>query len=133
MIQASHKRLIAIPAMLGAIGVIFGAFGAHALKTRIPPEALDTIKTGVLYLFIHVLAAMLAMILHGLHGQSVWLVRSARAFVAGVILFSGSLFVIGTSSLTGLHIGIFGFITPLGGLCFIAGWTLLAVWAFLRP
>ena len=132
MIQTSYKRLLAIPAILGAIGVIVGAFGAHALKTRVPPEALETIKTGVLYLFIHVLAAILAILLHGLSGQSVWLIRSARAFLAGVILFSGSLFVIGTSSLTGLHIGMFGFITPLGGICFIAGWTLLAVWALRR-
>lgn len=132
MIQTSYKQFLAIPAILGAIGVIVGAFGAHALKTRVPPEALETIKTGVLYLFIHALAAILAILLHGLSGQSVWLIRSARAFLAGVILFSGSLFLIGTSSLTGLHIGTFGFITPLGGICFIAGWALLAIWAFRR-
>jgi uncharacterized membrane protein YgdD (TMEM256/DUF423 family) len=119
------KRLQTIAAVLGAVGVMFGAFGAHFLKSRLPAGDLETIKTGVLYLFIHSIAALLVCALSSQNPTSRGLKNAGIAFIAGVLLFSGSLFIIGTSSLTGFPASVIGPVTPIGGLCFIAGWIFL--------
>lgn len=119
-------------AILGAIGVITGAFGAHALKERLTETSLDAYRTGVLYLFIHAIAMMLTGLI-GLTGKwNPWLRRAAPAFLFGIILFSGSLFLLSTSALTGITLGVLGPLTPLGGLCFITGWIFLAVGFFTQ-
>jgi uncharacterized membrane protein YgdD (TMEM256/DUF423 family) len=120
-----YKRLLTIAGIFGALGVIFGAFGAHFLKSRLSGGDLETIKTGVLYLFIHAIAIFLTSLLGLRDNQSRWLKGAGMAFTAGVLLFSGSLFLIGTASLTSIPISAIGFITPLGGICFIAGWIML--------
>lgn len=119
------NRLQMASAILGAIGVMFGAFGAHFLKSRLPAGDLETIKTGVLYLFIHTIAALLVCALSRQDPSSRFLKLAGIAFVTGVILFSGSLFMIGTSSLTGFPTSFIGPVTPLGGLSFILGWLFL--------
>ncbi len=120
-----YKRLLTIASAMGAVGVVFGAFGAHFLKSRLDTSDLETIKTGVLYLFIHTLATILVCGL-GISGSPTRVLRaSGLAFIWGIVLFSGSLFLIGTASLTSFPSSAIGFITPLGGLCFIAGWILL--------
>lgn len=118
------NRIQTLAAGIGAIGVIFGAFGAHFLKSRLPVGDLETIKTGVLYLFIHTLATLLVCALSQ-HSPNRVLKASSLAFIIGTVMFSGSLFVIGTASLTGFPVSMIGFITPLGGLAFILGWILL--------
>jgi uncharacterized membrane protein YgdD (TMEM256/DUF423 family) len=125
MNNSFYNRLLTLAAIFGALGVIFGAFGAHFLKSRLPESDLETIKTGVLYMFIHALAIFLTSLLGLRDIQSRWLKGAGMAFTAGVLLFSGSLFLIGTSSLTAIPVSAIGFITPLGGLCFIAGWIML--------
>ena len=125
-----YKRLLVVTSTLGAIGVIVGAFGAHFLKSRLPAGDLDTIKTGVLYLFIHVLATLFVISLSRQGPDSGWLRSAAISFIVGLGLFSGSLFVIGTQALTGFPASAIGIVTPLGGLCFIFGWVSLMMHAF---
>jgi uncharacterized membrane protein YgdD (TMEM256/DUF423 family) len=124
------KKILLFATIAGTIGVIMGAFGAHALKSKVPPAHLEAVKTGVLYLFIHVLAALWTTTTQGSSAFSGWIKNAGVAFMAGVLLFSGSLFLIGTSTLTGLNTSYIGFITPLGGVCFIGGWVCagIGVW-----
>jgi uncharacterized membrane protein YgdD (TMEM256/DUF423 family) len=127
------NKIIATAAIIGMAGVIMGAFGAHALKEKLPEASLDVIRTGVLYLFVHVLAALATTAMSSDHVMASSLRRSALCFLIGIALFSGSLFLIGTSSLTGIRLGFFGILTPIGGLFFILGWFFLAWWAWQRP
>lgn len=127
------RTLLSLAALYGAIGVMTGAFGAHALKAKLPPESLEILKTGVFYLFIHVCATLQTVSFAKRAAYSKWLSTAGISFVTGVLFFSGSLFIIGTSSLSGIHIGPLGLITPLGGLCFIFGWLSLAIWAWKSP
>ena len=125
-----YIRLLMIASIFGVAGVSLGAFGAHFLKDRLAVEELDILKTGVLYLFIHTLALMVVVLL-GKSGSSSRMLKSAGLFfVFGITLFSGSLFLIATRFLTGLSPAYFGFLTPVGGLFFIAGWISLFFYAF---
>lgn len=125
MNDSFFNRLQSIAATLGAVGVIFGAFGAHYLKSRLDVSQLETIKTGVLYLFIHTLATLFVCSRSKQYPDSRQLRIAGIAFVTGILMFSGSLFIIGTASLTGFPVSSIGFITPLGGLSFILGWLFL--------
>ena len=125
-----YRRLAALASLAAAIGVIVGAFGAHTLKTRIPLESLEVLKTGVLYLFIHSLACLLIVALPKSLPGNQSLKIAGLSFLIGIVLFSGSLFVISTQAITGIEIGVFGIVTPLGGLCFIVGWSCLFYWGF---
>ncbi|MBI5246104.1 MAG: DUF423 domain-containing protein [Elusimicrobia bacterium] len=102
--------------MFLAVGL--GAFGAHALKTRLTPEMLAIFETGVKYQVYHALALLL---LAALRGPS----KAAWCFSAGIVLFSGSLYIL---AFTGIR--KFGAITPIGGLLFLAGWLIVL---FSRP
>jgi uncharacterized membrane protein YgdD (TMEM256/DUF423 family) len=119
------NRLLTLGSLAGAISVIFGAFGAHFLKSRLSTGDLETIKTGVLYMFIHTLAILLVCALSTQRSESRKLKNAGISFLLGMVMFSGSLFVIGTASLTGFPVSTIGFITPLGGLLFILGWVFL--------
>jgi len=120
------QRLQTLAAITGILGVIIGAFGAHFLKSRLDATNLETIKTGVLYLFIHTLAALLVCVIaQRQQNPGRWLKLAGIGFLAGIVLFSGSLFIISTRSLTGLPVASIGFVTPLGGLSFILGWLFL--------
>ena len=109
---------IRIAAVLGLLAVALGAFGAHGLRGRISESALSAFHTGVLYHLVHAVA-LLALSLYARATQAVITVPAAL-FTAGIVLFSGSLYVL---SLTGAH--KLGMVTPLGGLSFIAGWASL--------
>ena len=122
------SRLAGIAAFFSAFGVIMGAFGAHALKSRITPESIEVLKTGVLYLFIHSLACLVIASFNRLPGNTRLLKLAGMSFLVGIALFSGSLFIISTKAVTGIEIGLFGIVTPVGGLCFIIGWITLAIW-----
>jgi uncharacterized membrane protein YgdD (TMEM256/DUF423 family) len=103
--------------------VAFGAFGAHALKSRLEPAMLKTFEVGVRYQMYHALA-LIAVGLLAHRDSSVS--RAGWFFAVGTVLFSGSLYGL---SLTGLR--FFGPITPIGGVCFLSGWAMLA-WRLLR-
>ena len=112
-------------ALAGAIGVVFGAFGAHALRGSIEPRLMETFQTAVQYQLIHALALLLVSLTMGWLGQSLSFEISAYAFIAGIILFSGSLYGLVLTEMRWL-----GPVTPLGGLCLIAGWMALLVGGF---
>jgi uncharacterized membrane protein YgdD (TMEM256/DUF423 family) len=116
------RIFIIIAALFGFISVALGAFGAHWLK--LAPDPLNVFKTGVQYQMYHALALMAVAILLKFYPDSSLFFWSGWFFIAGIVLFSGSLYGL---SLTGIK--IFGPITPLGGLCFLTAWTLLFVGA----
>ena len=114
-------RLFFILACLSAfVAVAAGAFGAHALRGKLTPDALNAFEVGVRYQFYHALA-LLAVAWASSHWPNSNAAIAAWLFVAGTILFSGSLYVM---SLTGIQ--SLGMVTPIGGLLFIAGWLYLA-------
>lgn len=120
------RTLLATAAGAAGLAVILGAFGAHALKARLTPDQLQTFETGVRYQMYHALALFVCawLIDRGLPGAS----AAGGLFLAGILLFSGSLYLLATRELTGLNSWRWlGPVTPLGGLCFIAGWITLAV------
>ena len=122
-----HKAFLIIASILGALSVILGAFGAHALKQIVPPESVATFETGVRYQFYHTFALFaVAILFQAFPGK--WLLWSGWMFVIGIVLFSGSLYLLtalkGTNTVGLKGIGI---ITPFGGLFFIAGWLCLLV------
>ena len=117
-----HKTFLLIGAALGALSVMIGAFGAHALRATLEASGrLDTFETAVKYQFYHTLAILLVGVLL-LHVQNRLLEWSGWAFLAGIIIFSGSLYLL---CLTGVR--WLGAVTPLGGVAMIAGWVLLFV------
>ncbi len=117
-----HKTFILIAAALGALSVIAGAFGAHALKDTLSASGhIETFETAVRYQFFHALALLATGILIKDFNNPL-MIWSGYAFVSGVILFSGSLYVICFAD-----IGAFGIVTPIGGLGLIAGWILMFI------
>lgn len=106
----------------GMLAVVSGAFGAHALKERLTPAMLAVWQTAVSYQFYHVLALMLVGVLLHQGWQSRWLTSAAMAFMLGIVLFCGSLYWLALGGPRWL-----GPVTPLGGLAFIVGWSMLAL------
>lgn len=111
----------AVGALLLALAVALGAFGAHGLKDRLDAYSMAVYEKAVLYHFLHALGILLVAAL-GRTGAIAWLL------FAGILLFSGSLYVLAVSGIRAL-----GAVTPLGGLAFIAGWLLLAYEALRSP
>lgn len=112
-------------ALLGALGVGLGAFGAHGLRSRLEPRMLEVFETGVRYHLIHAVALLLVAVLISRHDSAAF--RTAGwAFTGGIAVFSGTLYIL---SVTGMR--WLGAITPLGGLALIVGWIALAV-GFLK-
>ena len=107
-------------AVLGLLGVAAGAFGAHALRGRLSAELLQVFETGARYQLIHALA-LVGVALAGERRASRALTAAGWLFVAGIVLFSGSLYALALT-----NIRVWGAVTPLGGLCFLAGWAALA-------
>lgn len=105
----------------GLLGVAFGAFGAHALRNRLDDYSLGVFETAVQYQFYHSVALLLCALMLVQFPASSLLKSGAALFVLGIIIFSGSLYLLSFSGARWL-----GAITPLGGLAFIAGWTCLA-------
>ena len=119
------RLFLILGAVAAGLAVALGAFGAHALADRVTPERLETFKTGVLYHMMHALA--LLAVSWAATQWSGWPVQAAGyLFVAGIVLFSGSLYLLVLTDTRWL-----GAITPLGGVAFIVGWGLLA-WGVFR-
>ena len=110
-----------VGATAGALGVILGAFGAHALKSRVGVDMLAVFETGVRYQMYHALA-LLAVGVVAQRGPGTWTQAAGWLFVAGIVIFSGSLYVM---TFTGAR--WLGAITPFGGVAFILGWIALAL------
>ena len=122
-----QRRFFLFAAIFGATGVALGALGAHFLKTKmeqglLTPENIQTFETAVRYQVYHAFALLFVGLLYD-KMPAKWLNRSGYLFIAGVFLFSGSLYLLSTRTLIGLDTWKWlGPITPLGGLCFIMGW-----------
>lgn len=115
------------------LAVGLGAFGAHGLSGLLGEADLGRWRTGVEYQFYHALGMLLVLQLHGrIHMRTIRTIIGL--FLVGVLAFSGSLYLLSTRDITGWHTlgAIVGPITPLGGICFMAGWGLLLITA-LRP
>jgi uncharacterized membrane protein YgdD (TMEM256/DUF423 family) len=123
------RTFLILAGVCGFLGVALGAFGAHALRRRVPPDRLDTFETGVRYLLIHALALAGTAWLVSL-GAGIAAEVAGWSFVAGIVLFSGSLFVL---TLTGNR--SWGAVTPIGGLAFLLGWAawIVAAWQATGP
>jgi len=120
--RALFRFVIRLGAVLGASGVMLGAFGAHALRAHLSSEMLEIYKTGVLYHLLHavaVLASASAM------SRLRWPHVTVALFTVGVTIFSGSLYILAMSG-----VRLWGAVTPLGGVSLIAGWLSLTM---LRP
>jgi uncharacterized membrane protein YgdD (TMEM256/DUF423 family) len=114
------RLYFAAGALSAFIGVACGAFGAHALKTRLPPDMLAVFEVGVRYQMYHAFA-LLGCAWAATRWPGTFVGAAAALFVAGTLIFSGSLYAL---ALTGAR--WLGAITPLGGLAFLAGWLCLA-------
>jgi uncharacterized membrane protein YgdD (TMEM256/DUF423 family) len=121
------RLFLMLGAVSGLIAVGAGAFGAHALRARLTPELLGVFETGARYQMYHALALVVAawVVSRWPESLAAW---AGWLFLAGTIVFSGSLYAL---ALTGVR--WLGAVTPLGGLCFLAGWLCLALAAARAP
>lgn len=124
--MSDRARLVRLGSLAMALGVALGAFGAHGLKATLTPDLLAIYETGVRYHLVHGLGVFVAAWLAG-EDQT----RAARLagvlFIVGILVFSGSLYLL---ALTGVR--ALGAITPIGGVAWIAAWTILALRVRMR-
>ena len=120
-----HKLYLISGSVFAGLGVVLGAFGAHGLKQIVGPETVATFQTGVQYQMYHAFALLIVGILYERlpHSLLSW---AGGLFIGGIILFSGSLYLLAAlKAANKVGLGGVGIITPIGGLLFIAGWILL--------
>lgn len=118
-----NRKVIAVAAFIGAVAIVLGAFGAHGLKEVLNESQLATFETGVKYQMYHALFLLfigtMNLITETTKKTILWLVS------AGVLFFSGSIYLLSTATVTGLSVKFLGPVTPLGGMLLIAAWLLL--------
>lgn len=116
------RKLVLAGAVAMLLAVALGAFGAHGLKGKIGESMLSAYETGVQYHIAHALGLILIGLVADKLGESKWVFRAGAFLVAGMVLFSGSLYAMALTD-----IGKLGIITPFGGVSFLIGWACLAV------
>jgi uncharacterized membrane protein YgdD (TMEM256/DUF423 family) len=118
-----NKKLITTAAIFGGIAIIFGAFGAHALKKVLAPEQLATFETGVRYQMYHALFLLLISSINTITDKAK---KTILLLVQlGVLFFSGSIYLLATNDLTSFDFKVIGVLTPIGGGLLIAAWAVL--------
>jgi len=121
-----NKRIILTASFFGLAAVVLGAFGAHGLEDKISEDRLETWETAVDYQFYHTVALLFLATFS--RAKNTYIRFSFVTFTLGILLFSGSLYILSTRSITDFgNPAILGPITPIGGLCFILGWLGLLV------
>lgn len=124
-----RKRFLRLGSIFGMLAVMIGAFGAHGLKPHISAEAYANFDTAVKYHFVHAIAILgIAALLH--FGRKKTLALAAWLMAAGIIAFSGSLYILATREIHGISASWLGPVTPLGGVLFIGGWIALFMSTF---
>jgi uncharacterized membrane protein YgdD (TMEM256/DUF423 family) len=120
-----NKSVVVSGAILGMLAILLGAFGAHGLKALLTPEAIAKFEVGVRYQMYH---ALFLLVIGGttLVSQT-FQKRILYLVIAGVLLFSGSIYGLATNTLSGFDFRVIGFVTPIGGLLLILAWVLLMV------
>lgn len=116
------KKIISTGAIFGMIAIILGAFAAHALKKVLTLEELSTFETGVKYQMYHALF-LLFIGLSALSQKTKKIIYNL--IILGILLFSGSIYLLATNNLTTFDFKIIGFVTPVGGLLLISAWGVL--------
>jgi uncharacterized membrane protein YgdD (TMEM256/DUF423 family) len=121
-----ERKILSVASVLGAVAIILGAFGAHALKKVLSVEQLNTFETGVKYQMYHALLLLFIATTPLLADKAkkgiLYLV------VVGILFFSGSIYLLATNDLTSFDFRVIGFVTPIGGLLLICSW----VWLFVE-
>ena len=116
---------VSITLFLGMIAVVLGALGSHALKEVLSPEQLESFTIGVRYQMTHVLLLMIVLLTsyfeEGIKQTSFWLT------IVGILLFSGSIYLLNLQQLLGMKLSFLGPVTPIGGLFLITNWGFLAI------
>ncbi len=112
--------LLIIGSMFMALAVAFGAFGAHVVQDILTPDRFEVYKTAVEYHFYHAIGLLILGLLTQKAGLSKWFWWSGTSFICGILIFSGSLYI-----LTLTDTGWLGAVTPFGGFAFILGWSFL--------
>ena len=125
-----YKGFIKTAALLGALSVALGAFAAHGLKQMLSTENLQIFETAVRYQFYHVFALLAVGILYK-EFPGKFMLWAGKLFIAGIIIFSGSLYLLCYVKHNKMPLNWLGAITPFGGAAFIAGWVML-FWAVLK-
>jgi len=115
--------MLIFAAVSGLVFVIFGAFGAHVLSQTLGEQEMSWIRTGLHYQAFHTLAIMALSVTMQRHA-SVWFYWSGVSLALGIVLFSGSLYCLALS-----HLHLWVYITPVGGICFLAGWIFMLIGA----
>lgn len=120
-----ERKILATAAFFGAMAVILGAFGAHSLKKVLEPEMLTAFETGVRYQMYHAFLLMFVGIYSGISGKAkkkvYWLATM------GIVFFSGSIYLLSTSKISGIDFKSIGWLTPVGGLLLIVAWFVLFI------
>ncbi len=117
-----NNNYITVGSIFAAIGILLGAIGAHWLRSNLSLTDLQNFETGVRYQIYHALIIIILGVINGRLNKKL-LRFSFHAFWVGIILFSGSIYLLSTSSFSGLQLSWLGPATPVGGVLFIAGWT----------
>lgn len=122
-----YKPALTAASIFALLGVAIGAMGAHALKSVLSSDMLNAYETAVKYQFYHSFALCFAGVVYFAF-PSAWIRRATWAFTAGILLFSGSIYIlVYLKTVSSMGLGGFGLLTPIGGLCFILGWIFLLV------
>ena len=121
-----ERKILSVASVLGAVAIILGAFGAHALKKVLSVEQLNTFEIGVKYQMYH------ALLLLFIATTPLLADKAKRGIlylvVVGILFFSGSIYLLATNDLTSFNFRVIGFVTPIGGLLLICSW----VWLFVE-
>ena len=119
------RKIVLLASFIGGLGVVLGAFAAHGLKPLLSVSALESFNTGIRYQMYHAfLLFFLATTTHITAKQKSILYT---LILIGVLVFSGSIYVLATNDLTSFNFKVIGFVTPIGGLFLIASWALIHI------
>lgn len=124
-----YKNMVISGVIFAMLSVVFGAFGAHTLKSMISADALATFEVGVRYQMYHALGLLIIGLTH-------YVTRAVKKpvfilFSIGIFLFSGSIYLLSLNVLLPFDAKVIGFVTPLGGACFIIGWAYF-LWKIIK-
>ena len=120
-----NKKILSTATILGMIAIILGAFGAHALKKVLSVEQLVTFETGVRYQMYHALFLLFIGLMKNISLKAKKTIYFLVLF--GILLFSGSIYLLATNDLTAFDFKVIGFVTPIGGLLLIVAWVVLFI------
>lgn len=123
-----NKKIIGTAAIIGLISIIFGAFGAHALKAVLSVEQLVSFETGVRYQMYHALFLLfvgMANVITEKQKKTIFILT-----LIGILFFSGSIYLLATQGISGINFKFLGPVTPIGGMFLIFSWLMLAFYSF---